>query len=384
MKSALIMCNADPAGDPRPNRMIHCLKDSFKVTVAARGKPNIDGVKTLILPANKKMNLTEKMMFATNLKARRFEHILWPEKMKKICQTLLRNSYDLIIIHDLYLLPLALSAKKNAKVLFDAREYYPRHYEDQLYWRFFFQSFNKYLCSAYLHQCDRVITVSDGIAEEYYKNYGVNADVIMSLPFYHHYSPSQTNPRKINVIYHGNANPSRRTDLMIEIMDYLDHRFTLDLMLMPSDPPYLRKLTAKANKRQNVKIIPPVSYNKIIPFTNNYDIGLFLFPPTTLNLKYGLGNKLFEFIQARLAVAVGPSIEWKKIVEKWDCGVVANDFKPKTLAKALNNLTAEKIIYYKQRSNQASQELNAEANCQKIKAIVHKLTEAQNVLAVAN
>jgi hypothetical protein len=36
-----------------------------------------------------------------------------------------------------------------------------------------------------------------------------------------------------------------------------------------------------------------------------------------------------EFIQARLAVAVDPSPEMARLVQRYGCGVVAPDFPPK-------------------------------------------------------
>ena len=126
-------------------------------------------------------------------------------------------------------------------------------------------------------------------------------------------------------------------------------------------------------QRKNVRIIPPVSMQQIVPFTNHYDIGLFLCPPMNFNLRYALPNKLFEFIQARLTVAIGPNIEMKKVVEKYDCGLVASDFQPQTLAKALNALTVDKIMYYKEQAHKAALELNADTNQRRIRSIINEL-----------
>lgn len=218
-----------------------------------------------------------------------------------------------------------------------------------------------------------MITVCEGIALEYEKQYGIKSDILMSFPDFFDKGPSEPVSNMFRIIHHGSANPSRRIETMIEMMDCLDERFSLDLMLVPGERFYFNKLIRMADSRKNVRIIPTVEYNNIIPFTNNYDIGLFLVPPSTFNLKYTLPNKLFEFIQARLAVAIGPSIEMKKIVEKYDCGIVSKDFNPKSLAEKLNKLTAEKIIYYKNQPHKAASELNAENNSKKIRKIVSDL-----------
>ena len=112
---------------------------------------------------------------------------------------------------------------------------------------------------------------------------------------------------------------------------------------------------------------------EIVPFINQYDIGLFLCPPISFNLKYTLPNKFFEFIQARLAVAIGPSIEMEKIVTEYDCGVVSRDFEPRSLAEEISRLTVDKITYYKLQSHRAAGELCSEANRNKVQRLFHEL-----------
>lgn len=125
---------------------------------------------------------------------------------------------------------------------------------------------------------------------------------------------------------------------------------------------YWRKIKKMADKRGNVRLIPPVKLREIVPFTNSYHIGVFLVPPSNFNLEFTLPNKFFEFIQARLVVAIGPSIEMSKLVKKYDCGIISENFTPHSLAQKLNKLTPEKIIYYKKQSHKAAQVLNADTN----------------------
>ncbi len=157
-------------------------------------------------------------------------------------------------------------------------------------------------------------------------------------------------------------------------MDYLDERFTLDLMMVVTDAAYWNKIVKMADTRKNVRIVPPVPMPKIVTTINQYDIGVFLVPPTNFNLEHTLPNKLFEFIQARLAVAIGPSVDMKPVVEKYECGIVSQDFSPQALAQELNKLDNGKIMALKQKSHQAALELNAEANGIRIREIVAGLT----------
>jgi hypothetical protein len=372
MKSILVIVLANPTNNPRPNRMIRCLENHYKLTVVGLGSFTQDNIEFIALNPTKE-NLLEKIIRGIKLKLGQYEKVLWNNEIKRVYNLLIPKQFDLIICHDLMLLPLAQKIKGNAKILFDAREYYPKHFEDQFIWRFFLQGINEYLCAKYLKNPDHIVTVSSGIAKEYKKEYNVEVEVLPSWSFYHNLAPSKVNPEKIQIIHHGHANPSRRIEQMIKMMDYVDERFHLDLMLTYEHHlNYLKFLQKEASYRANVNIIEPVAYEDIIPFTNQYDIGIFLVPPSTFNLLHTLPNKFFEFIQARLAIAIGPSPDMQAIVKQYNLGIVAKDFNEKNLAKELNKLSMEQIAYNKEQSNKAAKELNAEHNCRHIDQIFRK------------
>lgn len=170
------------------------------------------------------------------------------------------------------------------------------------------------------------------------------------------------------MVHHGWANRSRKIENMIRMMDHVDRRFSLDLILVPLEDRYDRMLRREADARPNVDILPPVPYRELIPVTNRYDIGVFLCPPTTFNLRHALPNKLFEFIQARLAVAIGPSPEMLAVINRYGCGVAAQDFEPGSLAHALNSLSARAVEELKSRSHHAAATLNSETNSRRLLA----------------
>ncbi|WP_104745876.1 hypothetical protein [Helicobacter pullorum] len=88
----------------------------------------------------------------------------------------------------------------------------------------------------------------------------------------------------IRIIHHGMASPDRYIHKMIEVMDYVDDRFTLDLMLVSTYyQDYFKTLQQMTSNRKNTRIIPIVPFEEIIPFTSQYDIGMFLVPFSTFN-----------------------------------------------------------------------------------------------------
>jgi hypothetical protein len=311
------------------------------------------------------------------LKLGLYEALLWYPELEALAASLAAERFRLIVTHDVDLLPLAAAvAGGGGKLVFDAREFYPRHFEDRFSWRFFYAPLNRYLCRRYLRSCDRMLTVSEGFADAYRRHYGIAPLVVESVPPRFDLEPRPTDGARIRIVHHGNATPSRRTESMIETMDHLSERFSLDLMLMATDPPYFEFLSTEAARRARVRIVPPVPYTELIPTTNRYDIGLFLCPPTTFNLRHTVPNKLFEFIQARLAVAIGPLPDQSAVLRRYGCGLIADDFSPQAMGKLLDGTSAAEIDELKRRAHEAAARANAEVQSQRLKEILGELLDA--------
>jgi len=89
--------------------------------------------------------------------------------------------------------------------------------------------------------------------------------------------------------------------------------------------------------------------------------------------QYALPNKLFEFIQARLAVIIGPSLDMADIVNEFNCGFVADDFNPKAMTRLLNDLTKAEIEVAKKQSNTAAKVLCYEEESKKIINLINDI-----------
>jgi len=374
MKSILILAFSDLRHDARINRQIDFLKETYEVSVASFGKTSQE-VKHFPIDTIKP-SLTDKITGGLALLVRSYDlayRIIYKQSNHK--EILKDQEFDLIIANDIETLPLAFQLSGKSKVLFDAHEYAPRHFEDKLVWRIFFSGFNKFLCKKYLPRVDAMLTVGDGLAQEYAKHYPVKPIVITNANYAHNLSPKKTNPQHIRLVHHGAANPSRQLEIMIKALDYVDERYTLDLILLI--PPianrktkaYLQQLKNLIDKNPRVNILPPVKSNEVINLIHHYDVGVFLLPPINFNYKNTLPNKLFDFIQARLAIAIGPTPEMANLVTQFDLGVVSQEFTAESFGKVLGQLTPEKIDYFKNKSNLAAGILSADNN----KVILNKV-----------
>jgi hypothetical protein len=357
VKSVFVISFSDLAADPRVNRQIRLLGRKYRVIAVGLGDPQIKGVEyiPLKLPARSFAYRAWRMMM---LKLGMYESCYWSDPRIRQAVAAVKDVHaDAIIANDLATLPLALALAKGRPVALDAHEYSPREYEDSWLWRFFIQRYNEYLCRKYLPACAGMLTVCEGIAKEYHAHFGVNPAVMFNAPAYADLSPRKTRPDIVRMIHHGGAQPGRKIEQMIGMMDHLDDRFHLDLILLPSIPRYLDRLKSLVAGRPRLRVLPPLPSEALPAQLNEYDIGVHLLPPNSFNNRHALPNKFFDFIQARLAVAIGPSLEMARLARQYGCGVIAEDFTPEALAASLNGLTSDDIDRLKQASHAAARDV---------------------------
>ena len=369
-KKVLILCFTDTHYDLRVARQIDFLKDTYDVCFAGYGLHCPDEVTFISLPPHP-LTPPRKSVLAALLLARRYETAYWAQyPYQWLKQRVRSESFDIILANDIETLPLASFIRPpGAKLVFDAHEYAPRHFEDRRAWRLFFQGFNVHFCRKLIPQVDRMFTVSSGLAEEYHRHFGVLPRVMTNAASFHDLEPTPVDPSRIRLIHHGIATRSRKIENMIEMMRYADERFSLDLMLKivassasRQTKAYLHRLQSLAEATPRVRMIPPVLSRDVVPFIHRYDMGIFILEPVNFNYAHALPNKLFDFVQARLGIGISPSVDMQQVVEQHRLGVVAADFSPRALAERLNRLTTADVETFKQHSHTSAWELSADYN----------------------
>jgi glycosyltransferase involved in cell wall biosynthesis len=379
----LIISLSDISSDARVLKQVKLLSRYYSVDTLSRGESKVSGVRSykfelgtpynLPIPEKAKRFIFRKVFLLFGRYDKYLENSFVVEP--RFFDELREKKYSLIIVNDLITLPFAFKIKGNAKIYFDAHEYYPKEFEDVPRWRILFQKHIDNLCKIYIPKVDAMTTVCESIALEYEKNYGVRPEVVMNAsPYKENLYPSNiSNP--IKIVHHGNTIPSRKLELMIEMMKYLDERYELDLFLVPTNLQYLNKLKEVAKNYKRVKVLPPIPYENLIENLNKYDIGVYILPPDNFNHRYALPNKIFDFVQARLCIAVSPSPEMARIVRDYKLGVIADDFSPRSLADKISSLSGDDIMYYKMQSHKWARKLSAEEEDKKTLKIVQKLIE---------
>jgi hypothetical protein len=376
-KKIFIITLSDLRYDARVRRQVQALKDLYAITLSGfQGQPSPDYTLIPVTPTN--LTFGRKLITAIFLTLRMYPtaHRILHDYFPTLKEKTRDQNFDLIIANDVETLPLAFSLPGDHRVLFDAHEYAPRHFEDKRMWRIFFQRFNIWLCKKYLSKTRAMTTVGAGLAREYKKHFHVNPVVIPNATNYFDLAPTPVTDGKIRLVHMGIANPSRRLELMMDMMEFLDDRFTLDLFLLTpgfasgKTKQYIEGLYRYSERNPRIKIHPPIKSVEIVTTINHFDIGVFLLPPINFNYENTLPNKLFDYIQARLGIAIGPTPEMAEIVNRYGNGVVSEDFTSKGLAEKLNRLTRKEIEDFKRQSGLAARDFNAEKNKEVLLKIV--------------
>lgn len=379
-KRILILTYTDISRDPRVQRQIKWLKDENEITLVCEKPEAITGLQFIPYSQHKTGTMSGRIRMILLL-IRLFRIFNWSDNHRALYQKLSGMNFDLIITHHPKLLPIALRLRdvgKCRKVILDAHEYYVDVYSDWWVWRTTMKPYYKWLAKNYIAHCDFIIAVNESMRDFYIRDHNSQADFITNSVDYEEYSVIIPDADKIKILHHGMASRSRKLELMIQIMDYLEPRFHLTLQIFTYNKDgakYLEELKKLASKMKNnnIQFLPLVPPSEIAAFGNRFDIGLFFMPPSNLNEEYSLANKVYYYIQSRLMLAFSPLPEMKKLVERYDLGVVGPDYLPETMAGILNSLTFEKLLFYKQQSDKHAKELSSATNEIKFRGIIANL-----------
>lgn len=398
-KHILILAAANISTCPRPMRILEALKDEIKqgkYEVSVMGIDNEDGsampkiphIATFSYPYYKRRNFFGELRLWLDVMCRRWDRLSFIKNRLVVKEHIKTHRYDVIICHDLLLLPVlfaGLDSKSNrqeaqsTRVIFDAREFYPLQNTSSLRWRLLFKAFNTYLCKTYAKRVDRIFSVSPRFCELYNTHFGLKAELLLSLPPYYELKPTPTNPQHIKILYHGALNKNRDIHKIIYLCQKLDKRFCMDFIFTGGTQEYRKKIESAILRLQkqgyNVRVLPAVSLEQIVPFGNDYDIGFIYIPQHNHNLLATIPNKFFEYIQSRLALFLPPIESLQSITEKYDNAIISHDFSLDSMAQSLNTLSTEEISTKKQNSHIAALELNLNQNVQKIRDTLTELLE---------
>jgi glycosyltransferase involved in cell wall biosynthesis len=250
----------------------------------------------------------------------------------------LSESFDLVVVNDVHTLAVGhvIARQKQAKLWADMHEYAPLEGEHDWRWVLVYKRYVNDICAKYLKLADCVTTVSEGIRKKFEQDLGRQVSLIRNTASYcpRLVEVTKNDDRDLSLVHVGVAIRARRLENMMNAVSDLDG-VSLDLLILPTDVKYYEELQTLAKDINNVKILSPVKTEEITQVISGYDCGLIAIPPTSFNYANALPNKVFQYIQARLAIITGPIPEVAKIVQDYGLGWVTNDFSEIEIQRAI-------------------------------------------------
>lgn len=358
-KRALVMCYSPIGRDARVSNQIRWLEGAgYRVDVLSRGPEHEDaGGKTFRIGYPP---LPLRLIIYLFLRGRaRFRRLV--ERYLPVDE-LAGETYDLVLVNDLQLLPWAVTAAPaltSGPVILDLHEVYSGN-GTSLFYKVLLARYDEWLLTFISSPAfTKRITVAEGIADLYRDQYGVpRPGVIRNVAPYEELTPSPVDPDRIRLEHHGYAAVERGVDIMLDAALLLEPRFTLVLMVLGDEAEFaaVRRHAAYAAGRVELRRAVPVT--DVARAVNDCDLEVIFFPPRFANNVYALPNKFFESIQGRLGFIIGESPEMVPFVREHGLGVVVEGWTAADLANAINAVTADQITAMKHASDRVASELS--------------------------
>jgi glycosyltransferase involved in cell wall biosynthesis len=153
------------------------------------------------------------------------------------------------------------------------------------------------------------------------------------------------------LLYQGALNKDRGIEYLIESMTVLKDHFVLYIAGSGDIVTNLHALVSRYNVADHVRFFGRLDPDVLREVTSQAYIGFSVERNTCSNYYYALPNKLFDYIQARIPVIVSNLPEMRKIVEKYNVGLVLDTSSTSAIIDAVMSLYNNPTKYYSLKNN---------------------------------
>lgn len=301
-------------------------------------------------PALKTRHLAVPRNFAT-VRFRKWAIIRALSLFLRALLLLLGTPADIYHAHDFNALPATyLAARlKRKPLIYDAHELPLAELSLKARW---VRRLSEALLRHMVPRCCAVISVSPPILQVLRDDYhATRVALVRNIPWYQSVPNSdllrqrlQLSPETRLLLFQGYLGADRALDLLVKSARLLRSQAVI-VLLGPPRPEVLallEDLIVREGVAERLRILPAVPYAELFHWTASADVGLALFRPEySLNVRWCLPNKLFEYIMAGLPVLSSPLDAVRDLLEEQQLGRVVEDMTPEGIAAAIDALLAE-------------------------------------------
>ena len=296
--------------------------------------------------------------------------LFYLEYMLRLYFYLNSRGYDALCAIDLdTALPVFFQAKKKrVPFVYDAHEYFPEVIEvtDRKMVKAAWTAIERFIVRRTKH----AYTVTQSIADIFYRKYSTRFDVIRNVPVLRQYEPAEKAPATI--LYQGAVNAGRGLEPLLEAMVGLDAK----LIICGTGDVFdnLLKLARDLGVEHKVEFKGQVLPQNLLHISRSCRVGVMLLENKGLSYYYSLANKFFDYIHAGVPQLVIDFPEYVALNDKYKVGLLTS-LNVEEIREKLNLLLKDEVLYHDLVANceQAKQELNWQHEEQKLFGFYERL-----------
>lgn len=300
----------------------------------------------------------------------------------KSLYTIIKFKPKIIHCHDFVTLPIGIILRTKMNVIYDSHELEMHRVGIGRYRSVLVGMFEK----LFLKRISAIITVNEEIADILSKRYNVKVYSIYNaystedaVKDYNHSIRSAINAKddQFLVIYPGVLSYNRGMFHIVNAVPLLHDNICIVMIGYGEIKEKLREVVVKRGLEDRVYILDAVPFKILIQYIATSNVGIMPTLNSSLSYRLGLGNKFFQYIAAGIPVGVSDQPVKKRMVEKYDIGVVFNPEEPEDIADKLNRLLSNRNLYekFKENSRKAQEELCWENEEKKLFKLYENLTK---------
>jgi glycosyltransferase involved in cell wall biosynthesis len=302
---------------------------------------------------------------------------------RKCRRSLQKDRADVYHAHDLPMLPIACRAVRQfgGKVVYDSHELFTEsgHMSAQMsrHW--------KGVEDELIHRADAVFTVCESIGEELMQRYGIAMPRILRNCC--EQTPIESSRELIRertgiandtpiVLYQGGFANGRGLFNLIRATKFIQ-RAAVVFMGWGNIEDDLRQYARQENLQDRIFFIPPAPQSELLSWSSSADVGVIPYQAVRLNNYYSCPNKLFEYINAGIAVAASAYPELVRVIDGYGVGRTFDPDQPEEVGRTIEGMLQDRARLEEMKNNarSAARELNWQVESQRLISTYRELLQ---------
>lgn len=293
---------------------------------------------------------------------------------------------DVYHFHDPELIPAGIIFKLlGKKVIYDVHEnvtmqIYSKGWIPSILKKYIAQIF-RFIEKLALSFLDRIIIAGEDVGiQPHFRKFFYKTTILRNFPIFE-LTEGDVFPKpqdKVSLIYTGMISNDRGIlEIIQAFKKFKNTNIELILLGAFNSDEFKEKILEEIYRCNNIKYIPPVPYKEMFDILTKCHIGLIYFKPTPNNIGAlsGRNNKIYEYMQAGLAIIGSDFPLWKEFIEGNQIGITVDPCNLSQLKEAMEFLinNPEKLKQMEENARALSKEFSWDKEKEKLVKLYNEL-----------